>query len=63
MKWQAAIAAWLMLSLSVLADDEPPSLEMLLFLADFVDEQGNWDGPSIDDMYQENEINEAEQYD
>lgn len=63
MKWQAAVAAWLMLSLSVLANDEPPSLEMLLFLADFVDEQGNWDGPSIDDMYQENEINEAEQYD
>ncbi len=63
MNWQATIAGLLMLSQPVFADEEPPSLEMLLFLADFVDEQGNWDGPSIDDVYQENEVNEAEQYD
>ncbi len=63
MRLRAAIAGLLTLCLPVFADDEAPSLDMLLFLADFVDEQGNWDGPSIDDVNQENEINEAEQYD
>lgn len=30
--------------------EESPSMEMLLFLADFVDEQGNWDGPKLEEL-------------
>lgn len=33
----------------IYADSGEPSLEMLLFLADFVDEQGNWDGPDMEE--------------
>jgi len=32
------------------AEAEEPSLEMLLFLADFVDEAGNWDGPDMEEQ-------------
>jgi hypothetical protein len=28
--------------------EEAPDLELLMFLAEFTDEQGNWDAPEID---------------
>ena len=63
MKFLTIIAGSLLLGLPVLAKDEEPSLEMLLFLAEFTDEQGTWDGPSMEDALQEKENNEGEQYD
>ena len=63
MKWFAIITGWLFLSLAVMAENEQPSLEMLIFLAEFTDEQGDWNGPSIEEALQENETNEGEQND
>ena len=63
MKLLVAITGWLILSQPVIANEEQPSLEMLMFLAEFTDEQGNWDGPSIEDTSTEKDTNEGEQYD
>lgn len=43
-------AVMLLLSvMPVLASDEDPSLDMLLFLGEFTDDQGDWNGPEMDD--------------
>jgi hypothetical protein len=31
--------------------EEAPDLELLMFLAEFTDEQGNWDAPEIDQVH------------
>jgi len=33
--------------------DEAPSMEFLTFLADYTDEDGNWDGPGLDESAEE----------
>ena len=48
MKW-LVLNVLLLCVLPVMADEDAPSMEMLLFLADFVDEDGNWDGPDIEE--------------
>ena len=63
MKLLVTITVLMILGRPVFANDESPSLEMLLFLAEFFDEHGNWDGPPIEDEFQDNEMNEGEQYD
>jgi len=39
---------FLICSAPVKAGEEVPSIELLLFLADFVDDDGNWDAPDMD---------------
>lgn len=68
MRLLVMITGFLILSLPVFANEETPSeeapsLEMLLFLAEFVDEQGNWDGPSMEGAAREAEMNQGEPYD
>ncbi|MEJ2407054.1 MAG: hypothetical protein P8171_22770 [Candidatus Thiodiazotropha sp.] len=31
--------------------EEAPDLDLLMFLAEFTDEQGNWDAPEIDQVH------------
>ena len=63
MRSLAIIVVCLLLNPSVMANEEVPSLEMLLFLAEFTDEQGNWEGPDIEQASPDQEMNEGEQYD
>jgi hypothetical protein len=37
------------MGLPLLANENEPSLELLIFLAEFSDEAGDWDGPPMND--------------
>jgi hypothetical protein len=54
--------ASLLLSYSLIvmpaAAEETPALELLLFLTEFTDEEGNWDAPELDEQPSETAAHE-----
>ncbi len=48
----SALLILLLISVSSMAE-ETPSMEFLMFLADYTDEEGNWDGPPLEESSDE----------
>ena len=50
------------LAVDISAEEDEPTMELLLFLADFVKEDGSWDGPEIDEQNRDQEYDDGVGY-